>query len=79
MSPPTPLSSIALGVVLGLFFGSGGAQSLIGSQTPGFVWGRPCSVLLTTVIAATGLVLVASTVPARRAVLVAPVEALRSE
>jgi putative ABC transport system permease protein len=68
-------SAIALGVVLGLFFGSAGAQSLIGFQTPGFVLGRPWTVLATIVIAAVGLVLVASTVPARRAVLVAPVVA----
>jgi putative ABC transport system permease protein len=32
-------SAIGLGLALGLFFGSAGAQALVGFQTSGFVWG----------------------------------------
>ncbi|GAA3808723.1 ABC transporter permease [Nocardioides panacisoli] len=71
-------SAIALGVVLGIVFGSVGAQSIVGGHNQGFVWGRPWIVLATIVAAAAALVLVASVAPARRAVRVLPVEALRT-
>ncbi|WP_027861007.1 FtsX-like permease family protein [Marmoricola sp. URHB0036] len=71
-------SAAGLGIALGLFFGSAGAQSLVGFQTPGFVWGLPALVLAAVASGAVVLVLVASTGPARRAVDVTPVEALRT-
>jgi putative ABC transport system permease protein len=71
-------SAIALGVALGIVFGSVGAQSIVGGHNHGFVWGRPWIVLATIVAAAGALVLVASVAPARRAVRVPPVEALRT-
>ncbi|MEO6412174.1 MAG: FtsX-like permease family protein [Pedococcus sp.] len=70
-------SAVGFGILLGLLYGTVGAQSLVGSQTQGIVWGLPFRAF--AVIAAAGLVLVlvASQRPARRAVAVAPVEALR--
>jgi len=70
-------SAVVLGVVLGLVYGSAGAQALVGAPTEGFVWGMPFAVLLVIAAAGVVLVLVASQGPARRAVAVAPVEALR--
>ncbi|HET6151818.1 MAG TPA: FtsX-like permease family protein [Marmoricola sp.] len=71
-------SAITFGILLGLVFGSIGAQSLIGVHTHGFVWGRPWIVLGAIVAAALALVFVSSVAPARRAVSVSPAEALRS-
>jgi putative ABC transport system permease protein len=65
------------GLVLGVLFGSVGAQSLVGGLTEGFVWGLPWPVLGTVAGAALLLVLLAALPPARRAVAVPPVEALR--
>jgi putative ABC transport system permease protein len=70
-------TAIGFGIGLGLVFGSVGTQSLVGSFTTGFVWGLPWVVLVGTVAGAVALVLVAARPPARRAVRVTPVEALR--
>ncbi|MET3961619.1 putative ABC transport system permease protein [Marmoricola sp. OAE513] len=71
-------SAIALGVGLGLAFGSLGAQSITGSRHDGFIWGTPWVVLGTIVVAAAALVVVSSLAPARRAVRIAPADALRA-
>lgn len=70
-------SAVLFGILLGLVYGSVGAQALVGAPTEGFVWGMPFAVLLVIAAAGALLVLVASQGPARRAVAVAPVEALR--
>jgi putative ABC transport system permease protein len=72
-------AAMALGIGLGVVFGSVGAQSLVGFHTHGFVWGRPWLVLTTIVVAGAALVVVAAVAPARRAVRIPPVEALRSD
>ena len=68
-----------MGTVLGLVYGTLGAQSLVGMQTAGIVWGLPLPALVAIAVAGVVLVLVASVGPARRAVAVTPVEALRIE
>jgi putative ABC transport system permease protein len=70
-------TAVAFGIALGVVFGSLGAQSLVGSMTDGFVWGLPWSIL--GAIAASGLALVLASArpPARRAILISPIEALR--
>lgn len=70
-------SAVVLGAVLGLVYGSAGAQALVGAPTEGLVWGMPFAALFVIAAAGVVLVLVASQGPARRAVAVAPVEALR--
>jgi putative ABC transport system permease protein len=70
-------SAVVFGILLGLIYGTLGAQSLVGSQTSGIVWGLPFEALAAIAAAGLVLVLVASQRPARRAVAVAPVEALR--
>jgi len=71
-------TALGFGMALGLLYGALGAQSLVGFQTDGFVWGVPGLVL--AAIAGCGLLLVlaASWVPSSRAVAIAPVEALRA-
>ena len=65
-------------MALGLVYGALGAQSMVGFQTDGFVWGVPGAVLAAIAAACVLLVLAASWVPSSRAVAVAPVEALRA-
>lgn len=72
-------TAIGFGIALGLVFGSVGAQALVGSQTRGFAWGLPWLVLAGTVVGGFALVVVAARPPARRAVRVTPVDALRME
>ncbi|MBM7366999.1 ABC transporter permease [Gordonia hydrophobica] len=77
------LESIALsgtamlaGLALGMVFGAVGSQSLIGALTPGFPIGLPLGALAAIVAGTVALVAVASLPPSRRAVSVAPVDAL---
>ncbi|HET8766399.1 MAG TPA: ABC transporter permease [Pedococcus sp.] len=71
------VAAVVLGVALGLVYGTLGAQSLVGVRTHGLVWGVPVPALAVIGLSALLLVLVASLRPARRAVEVAPVEAMR--
>ena len=65
-----------LGLALGVVFGAVGSQSLIGQQTSGFLIGLPWVTLGAIVLATAALVLVSALPPSRRAVAVAPTEAL---
>lgn len=73
------VTAVGFGIVIGVVFGTVGAQSLIGALNNGLVWGIPGELL--AVIGAGGLLLVvlASQLPARRAVKVAPVTALHTD
>lgn len=71
-------TAVGFGLALGVLYGALGAQSLVGAQTDGFVWGVPGGFLAGTAAASVVLVLAASWVPSSRAVAVAPVEALRA-
>jgi putative ABC transport system permease protein len=71
-------TAVVFGMALGLVFGALGAQSLVGFQTHGFVWGVPGIVLVAIAVAGVLLVFASSWVPSSRAVAVAPVEALRA-
>ncbi len=71
-------TAVGFGMALGLTYGALGAQSLVGFQTDGFVWGVPGVALVAIAVAGVLLVLAASWVPSSRAVAVAPVEALRA-
>jgi putative ABC transport system permease protein len=70
-------TAVAFGMALGLVFGSAGAQSLVGGQTDGFVWGLPWGILTVIAIAGVLLVLASARPPARRAIRVSPIDALR--
>lgn len=77
------LESVALsgtavlgGLLLGTVFGAVGSQSLIGAMTPGFPIGLPVGALVAIVVGTAALVIAASLPPSRRAVSVAPVDAL---
>ena len=70
-------TAVAFGIVLGVVFGSLGAQSLVGSMTDGFVWGLPWSILAVIAVAGGALVLASARPPARRAIRISPIEALR--
>lgn len=70
-------TAVTVGITLGLVYGAVGAQSLVGSLTPGFVLGLPWIALGVIAVSCVVLVLVSSQAPARRAVTVSPVEALR--
>ncbi len=72
-------TAVLFGVALGVCFGSLGAQSLMGGMTPGFVWGLPAPLLGIIVGCSVVLVLVAALPPARRALAITPVQALRVE
>ena len=72
-------TAVGFGMALGLAYGALGAQSLVGFQNDGFVWGVPGRVLAGIAVAGVLLVLAASWVPSSRAVAVAPVEALRAD
>ena len=70
-------TAVAFGIVLGVVFGSVGAQSLVGSKTDGPVWGLPWSILAVIAVAGVLLVVASARPPARRAIRVSPIEALR--
>ena len=70
-------TAVAFGIALGVAFGSVGAQSLVGSLTDGFVWGLPWSILGLIAAAGVALVLASARPPARRAIRISPIEALR--
>lgn len=70
-------AAVVLGLGIGLAFGTVGAQALVGGLIAGVVWGAPPATLAAIAVAGVVLVLVTSRGPARRAVRVAPVEALR--
>ena len=70
-------TAVLFGLILGVFFGSVGAQSVIGFQTTGFVWGTPWAFLATVAAVGVVLVLVSALPPARRATTVPVVAALR--
>ncbi|MCF8570884.1 FtsX-like permease family protein [Gordonia sp. HY002] len=69
-------TAVVFGLVLGILFGSVGAQSLIGAMTDGFVIGLPLPALVAIVACTVALVVAASLPPSRRAVAVTPVDAL---
>jgi putative ABC transport system permease protein len=72
-------ASVLVGLVLGVFYGWAGAQSMFGSinGSPGFVApGIPLPFLAGVVVLAAALTLVASVGPSRRATRVTPVAAL---
>ncbi|MBO1766166.1 ABC transporter permease [Allobranchiibius sp. GilTou38] len=71
-------TAVILGAAIGVVYGSVGAQSLVGAMSSGFVWGVPWVALAAVAVAGGALVLVASRPPARRAVSVPPVVALRA-
>jgi putative ABC transport system permease protein len=70
-------TAVAFGIALGLVFGSVGAQSLVGSLTDGFVWGLPWRILAVIALAGVLLVMISARPPARRAIRVSPIEAMR--
>ncbi|RNI20447.1 ABC transporter permease [Flexivirga caeni] len=72
-------AATAAGIVVGICYGSAGAQALVGAETRGFVWGLPWLVLVAIVLAALAVILLASQPPARRAIATPPVVALRVE
>ncbi|MCU1557465.1 MAG: transporter permease, partial [Microbacteriaceae bacterium] len=76
------IAAVLVGLVLGIFYGWAGAQSLLGSikGSPGFVLPAVPLVLLGILaVAAAVLTLVASVAPSRRATRIAPVAALAVE
>jgi len=72
-------AAILLGAVVGIGYGSAAAASLVGAVGSGFALGVPRFVLVLVAVAGVVLVIVSAHAPARRAVAVTPVEALRFE
>jgi putative ABC transport system permease protein len=70
-------TAVVFGMALGLTYGALGAQSLVGSENDGLVWGVPGVVLGGIAVSCLLLVLAASWAPSARAVAITPVEALR--
>lgn len=70
-------AAVLLGVFLGAIYGTSGAQALVGTMNDGFVFGLPLAVLAAIGAASVTLVIVASQGPARRAVSMTPIDALR--
>ena len=76
------VTAVLVGLVLGIFYGWAGAQSLLGSIQggAGFVLPAvPLALVGILVVAAAALTLVASIAPSRRATRIAPVAALAAE
>ena len=76
------VAAVLVGLVLGIFYGWAGAQSLLGAtlEQPGLVVPAVPPVLIAVVVVgAAALTLVASLAPSRRATAVAPVAALAVE
>lgn len=69
-------TAVATGLILGIIFGAVGAQSLVGAATSGIPFGLPWPALLAIVVGTVTLAVLASVPPSRRAVAVAPVDAL---
>lgn len=75
------IAAVGLGLVLGVFYGWAGAQSLLGSQDgvglvpPSIPW----LLVVSSVVGAAVLTLGASVAPARRATIVSPVVALAAD
>ncbi|HWB38429.1 MAG TPA: ABC transporter permease, partial [Rugosimonospora sp.] len=72
-------AAILLGTVVGVAYGSVGAKALLGTVGNGFTLGVPWLVLGLVVVAGVALVIASAHTPARRAVRITPVEALRFE
>ena len=70
-------AAILLGALVGVVYGSVGAKSLLGTVAPGFTVGVPWVVLALVAVAGVALVIASAHTPARRAVTVTPIEALR--
>ncbi|MFC3241242.1 ABC transporter permease [Gordonia humi] len=69
-------TAVVFGLLLGIVLGAVGAQSLVGGMTDGFAIGLPLPALLAIVGCTVVLVIAASLPPSRRAVAIAPVDAL---
>ncbi|MGV8858711.1 FtsX-like permease family protein [Rhodoglobus sp.] len=75
-------SAVAVGLILGVFYGWAGAQSLIGGilGSPGIVLPVvPFALLLGVMIASVALATIASVIPARRVTRIKPIAALASQ
>ncbi len=76
------VTSVLVGLALGIVYGWAGAQSLLGSMngSPGIIVPAiPLALIAVLVVCATGLTVAASLAPSRRATRVSPVQALAVE